>query len=144
MELVANIWPIVDEASLLIQRFAARAYVIAGGDSEVGATLKTLSQADFMVARQFAVPKHFTIVTEDGQLEGTVTVDAFNQNQPAVIEHALNALESEKQSLQGIGFDSQSRPFYKHIQVRFPAEPYLAITFLTEDRVGNLRVHSTN
>ena len=142
MELVANIWPIVDEASSLIQRFAARAYVIAGGDSEIAATLKALSHADFMIARQFPIPKKFTVVTEHARLEGAITVDLFNQQQSAVIEGALKALESERRSLQGIGFDSQFTPFYKQVDVLFASERYLAVTFILEDRSGNLRVYS--
>jgi hypothetical protein len=141
MELVANIWPIVDEVSSLIQRFAARAYALDAEDSVIASTLKTLANSDFMIARQFAVPERFTVVTEHGTLKGVITVDQFNQHQPDVIEEALKELQSEKRPLQGIGFDSKSKPFYKQVDITFPAEPYLAVTFLLEDKLGNLRIY---
>src|SRR4051812_1035180 len=133
LELVANVWPVVDETSMIIHRFAARAYVLTADDSKIGETLKTLANSDFMIARQFPVPKQFTIKTQHGTLEGAVTVDTFNESQSHIIEDALKALESKTPALQGIGFDSKGVGFYKKVSVPFPAEPFVAITFLIED-----------
>jgi hypothetical protein len=143
MELVANIWPIVDEASSLIQRFAARSYAMDAGDSAIASTLKVLSRSDFMIAPQFVVPQRYNFVNEHGTLHRTITVDLFNRDQAGVIEDALKALESRRQPLQSIGFDAHRVPFYKHVDLKFPANPYIVITFVFEDRFGNLRVHST-
>lgn len=142
MELVANIWPIVDEESLLIQRFAARAYAMDGEDAEIATTLKGLANSDFIIARQFPIPANFKFVTEHGTLNGMVNVEGFNQHEPTIIENALRTLESEKPLLQGIGVDSENRPHQNRVNVAFSKEPYIVVTFILEDRGGKLRVYS--
>ena len=142
MELVANLWPIMDSASLIIQRFAARAYAVDADDSVIVSTLKALSISDYVLARQFPIPKRFTITTEHGTLEGATTPDLFNQHEPGMIEGALKALEADMPALQGIGFDSRLIPYQQRIQLSFPLDPYVVRTFLVEDLSGTLQIYS--
>ena len=65
LELVANIWPIVDDTSGLIQRVAARAYALpAGSDSRISDVLLGLAATDFVMAKQYGIPKRFTVQSE--------------------------------------------------------------------------------
>ena len=142
MELVANLWPIVDSQSQLILRFAVRAYAMDAPDSVIASTLKSLASTDFVLARQFPVPKFFTFQTEHGKLPGAVSVQNFNFMQSAIIEDAIAALNDELPILHGVGVDDGGKPFENRIPVSFPAEPYLVVTFLIEDTAGNLNIYT--
>ena len=138
MELVANLWPIVDETSEMIHRFAARAYLLDAQDSVISATLKTLAKTDFVLARQFPIPHSCAIVSEHGKINGIVTVPDFNSYQSFIVEEALRFLESDLPPLQGVGMTPEGKPFQKPIKPTFPKEPYFVVTFLIEDAAGNL------
>ena len=142
MELAANLWAIVDSQSQLILRFAVRAYAMDAPDSVIASTLKSLANTDFVLARQFPVPKCFTLQTEHGPLRGAVTVPDFNVMQATITEDALKALETESPVLQGVGVDATGKPFHRRIPMRFPAEPYFVVTFLIEDTAGNLNIYT--
>lgn len=140
MELVANIWPVVDSSSGLIHRFAARAYVMNAPNVVISSTLRSLASTDYVLARQFPIPPLFEVVSEHGKLQGAASVDLFNQHQPEILEEALRTMEAEMPKLHGVGMDSEGKPFHQRITVSFPQDPYLVVTFLIEDADGNLHV----
>ncbi|HEX8311215.1 MAG TPA: hypothetical protein VF614_07865 [Chthoniobacteraceae bacterium] len=142
MELVANLWPIVDAAAPPIMRFAACAYVMDASERVISSTLKSLATWDFVLAQQFAIPKRFTFTCEHGELPGIVTVADFNAMQPAIIEEALRTLEANLPVLQGAGVTAAGVPFQRRIAVSFPPDPYLLVTFLIENTAGNLHIYS--
>jgi hypothetical protein len=142
MELVVNIWPIIDSESKLIQRFAARAYAVDTDDSAICAILKVLSNSDFILARQFPVPKRFKFVTPHGTLDGAIPVAGFNENQASIIEDALLTLETDLPPLHGIGYNSTRTPFHQRVKITFPKAPYFVVTFLLENGDGHLRIYS--
>ena len=142
MELVANLWPIVDSTSELILRFAARAYAMDATETVISSTLKNLASSDFVLAQQFQIPKRFTFASGQGEIAGAVTASDFNILQATVIEAALQTLESEMPLLHGVGVDSEGKPFQNRIAVRFPKNPYFVVTFLIEDATGQLRIYS--
>jgi hypothetical protein len=142
MELVANIWPIVDSRSQLIQRYAARAYAIHADDSTIGNSLKALATADYVFARQFSIPQRFQVVLPEGTLSGVVSPHVFNQQQFPIIETALKALEADLPEIHGVGTAPDGKCFHRRIEIKFPPDPYLVVTFLSEDTAGNLSILS--
>ena len=50
MELVANIWPIVDQMTGIVQRFLFKAYALEATDQEISIVLTTLARADYRTA----------------------------------------------------------------------------------------------
>ncbi len=142
MELVVNLWPIVDSAAQLILRFAARAYAMESDDAVISRTLKNLAGTDFVLARQFRIPKCFVLKTEHGDLPGAVMAADFNIMQDTIIEEALRILETDLPVLLGVGMDPTGKPFQQRVAVSFPQTPYFVVTFLIEDAAGNLHVHS--
>jgi len=142
MELVANLWPIVDSRSHLILRFAARAYAMESDDLLIASTLKSLAHSDYILARQFLIPKCLVLTSEHGKIPGVVTAADFNVLQATIAEEALRTLETEMPVLQGVGVDTDGEMFQRRIPVSFPNEPFFVVTFLIEDTAGNLRVYS--
>ena len=65
-ETCLNIWCIVDEATGVVYRIAARAYVLKGPDPDKSETLKRLSSADFHLARDLPVLSKFRTRIVDG------------------------------------------------------------------------------
>ncbi len=49
MELVANVWPVVDEISGLVQRFFMRAYAMESNDYVISTVLQALASTDFVI-----------------------------------------------------------------------------------------------
>ncbi len=138
MELVLNLWPIVESESKMIQRFAARAYAMDVADSVISNTLTSLATTDYILARQFPVPKKFTLVTEHGQIEGLATVANFNDFQWTIIEEALRSLETDLPPSYGLGINAEGK--HRHARATFPKEPYCVRTFLIEDTAGDLKL----
>ena len=143
MELVANVWPIVDGASQIILRFAARGYVMEADDSVISDTLLSLAPSDFVLAQQFKIPERFVLVSEHGQLVGAVTPADFNARQANIIEEALRTLEFNMGPLHGVGVTRDGEPFQRRVPVAFSQQPYLVVTFLIEDAAGELNVYSS-
>jgi len=138
LELVANIWPIVDGTSGLIQRVAARAYALpAGSDSRISDVLLGLAATDFVMAKQYGIPKRFTVQSEFGELQGAVDPGAFNDHLEAIVDPILEDLAASHPDVVGISFESGvpqgSRP-----EAQFAEDPYTTITFLIEGMDGSL------
>lgn len=136
-ELVANIWPVIDSTSGLIQRVLARAYVVAGDDEVFSATLLSLAPRDYLLATAFRIPTRFTLQTDFGTLEGCVSVEQYQRYEFAIIEPALQQLETQFAKLQGINMEV-SKPMGVAFIPRFTQEPYLITTFLLESPDGSL------
>ena len=137
MELVANVWPVVDESTGLVQRFFMRAYAMESDDNVISAVLQALAPTDFRIARGFKVPERFKLTSERGTMNGTVPIDAFQQNIQAIIEGAYRELESDYAKVQGIDMSSGT-PKPVNVIPRFPVDPYTVITSLIETFDGQL------
>ncbi|CAN5895045.1 hypothetical protein BH11VER1_BH11VER1_01930 [soil metagenome] len=137
MELVADVWPVADQLTGLVQRFFMRAYALEVDDATISRTLTTLAPTDFRMARVFQVPRQFEYVTSAGTLEGCVTLGDFHEYQLSILESAMRALEADYPRLQGIAM-SDGEPVGISLLTRFPAEPYLVVTTLIETPDGQL------
>ena len=135
--LVANFWPVVDSTSGLIQRILARAYLVAGDDPVISATLLSLAPQDYLLATPFQIPRRFTLQTNFGPLEGCVSIEQYQQYEFAIIEPVLQQLETQFAKLQGINMES-SKPVGVGQVPRFTKDPYIITTFLLETPDGRL------
>lgn len=137
MELIANVWPVVDESSGLVQRFFMRAYAIDGEDHVISVVLNALAPTDFRIARAFKVPERFKLTSEHGTIMGMVSISSFQQNVHAIIEGAYQELEKDYARIQGIDMSSGT-PTPVNVIPRFPENPYITVTALIETYDGNL------
>jgi hypothetical protein len=137
-ELSANIWPVVDMQSGLIQRIAARAYALpAGNDELLSRMVRGLAATDFTLAQQYPVSKNFILHTEHGSLPGAVSVQGFNRSAEMILGPILRQLEDSCPAVVGISMVSGT-PQGTRPELRFSETPYLVTTFLMEDLEGNL------
>ena len=138
MELVANVWPIVDGSGLVL-RFLMRAYAMQASDDVISDTLRALAQTDFVLARPFVVPKQCSVVSEHGTLHGCIHIGDFSRHQEIILDSAFRALESDFARLQGIKVpDSDAHPSGINQMPSFPQTPYLVTTTLVESSDGQL------
>jgi len=138
MELVANLWPVVDAGTGIVQRFYARAYAMDGGDKVVGATLRALAPTDYRSARMFVIPKRIRLVSEFGELEGAIDVRGFQQLCDSIVSESLRELERELPGAVGLDMSGGGSGTPVPHRARFPESPYLCITCLMEESDGTL------
>jgi hypothetical protein len=136
-ELVANLWPVIDSTSGLIQRVLARAYLVAGGDEVFSATLLSLAPQDYLLATAFRIPTRFTLQTPFGTLEGCVSVEQYQRYEFQIIEPVLQQLETQFAKFQGINMEAPNPMAVARIP-RFTEDPYIITTFLLESPDGSL------
>ena len=139
MELVANIWPIVDQMTGVIQRFLFRAYALDATDQEISTVLTTLARADYRTAQVVKIPDNYKLSAEHGTISEAMEVAMFNQYMHSIVEDTLMAAEKSFANMNnyGIGVDGPLIPE----ALKFPAEPYLVTTYLIELPSGELIPH---
>jgi len=139
LELVANVWPVVDEGTGLVLRYYMRAYAVDAPDEVISETLRALAPTDFRLARMFRIPKRFAVVSEHGQLDACVSIGDFRRYQEEILTPALAQLEEESAKLQGIRANPATGEVVgASVIPRFPTEPYLVVTALLETPDGEL------
>lgn len=139
MELVANIWPIVDQMTGVVQRFLFRAYALEANDEEISTVLTILARSDYRTAQLEKIPDNYKLSSEHGTMSGAVEVGMFNQYMHSILEDTLIASEKSFANMDnyGIGLDGPLIPE----ALKFPAEPYLVTTYLIELPSGELIPH---
>ena len=139
MELVANIWPIVDQMTGVVQRFLFRAYALNATDQEISIVLTILARSDYRTAQVEKIPDNYRLSSEHGTMFGAVEVGMFNQYMHSILEDTLIAAEKSFANMNnyGIGIDGPLIPE----ALTFPAEPYLVTTYLIELPSGELIPH---
>jgi hypothetical protein len=137
MELTANVWPVADAQTGLVQRYYMRAYALEAEDAVISATLRSLAPSDWLMAEQFLIPKNFQEVSCHGVLEGCVGLRQFHEHQGRILEAAFRTLEDGYARLQGVTGEGggTAGPL---IIPRFPENPYLIVTTLLETPDGRL------
>lgn len=139
MELVANVWPIVDQMTGVVQRFLFRAYALEANDEEISTVLTILARSDYRTAQLEKIPDNYKLSSEHGTMSGAVEVGMFNQYMHSILEDTLIASEKSFANMDnyGIGLDGPLIPE----ALKFPAEPYLVTTYLIELPSGELIPH---
>jgi hypothetical protein len=139
MELVANVWPVVDRTTGIVLRFFMRAYAMEAPDSVISSTLRALSICDFRLATMFTIPKRFRIVSEHGELPGAVTSREFAECQAEIMTTAFPELERQVTERQGIvSAEALENVHTLVVRPRFPPNPYIVTTTLWEMPDGRL------
>ena len=139
MELVANIWPILDQETGVIQRFLFRAYALEATDQEISTVLTILARSDYRTAQGVKIPDNYKLSSEHGTISGAVEVAMFNQYMHNIIENTLKATEKSFANMNNFGIGREGPVTPKAL--KFPAEPYLVTTFLMEQPNGELIPH---
>ena len=139
MELVANVWPIVDQMTGIVQRFLFKAYALNATDQEISTVLTILARSDYRTAQVEKIPDNYKLSSEHGTISGAVEVGMFNQYMHSILEDTLIAAEKSFANMNnyGIGIDGPLIPE----ALTFPAEPYLVTTYLIELPSGELIPH---
>lgn len=137
MELVANVWPVVDEGTGLVQRYFMRAYAIEAEDRVISSVLKALAPTDFRIAQAFKIADRFKVTSEHGTINGAVPVGEFHQDMQTILEEAYRFIENDYTKVQGIDMSSGS-PRPANYTPRFPDNPYTVTTVLIETLDGQL------
>ena len=139
MELVANVWPIVDQMTGVVQRFLFRAYALEATEQEISTVLTILARSDYRTAQVEKIPDNYRLSSEHGAISGAVEVGMFNQYMHSILEDTLIAAEKSFANMNnyGIGIDGPLIPE----ALTFPAEPYLVTTYLIELPSGELIPH---
>ncbi|MCK8043689.1 hypothetical protein MSG37_02230 [Shewanella sp. 1CM18E] len=137
MELVANIWPIVDQQTGIIQRFLFRAYALSASDDEISLVLTTLARSDYRTAEACVIPKKYSLTYENKTIAGAITLSGFNEEMYSIIEDTLKDYERVFAETLNYGLDQNGNP-KRHEPLTFPDEPYFVTTFLRELPNGSL------
>ena len=139
MELVANVWPIVDQMTGVVQRFLFRAYALDATDQEISTVLNILARSDYRTAQLVKIPDNYNLISEHGIMSGAVEAPLFNKYMNSILEDTLIATEKSFANMNnyGIGVDGPLIPE----ALTFPAEPYFVTTYLLESPSGELTPH---
>ena len=122
MELVANVWPIVDQITGVVQRFLFRAYALDATDQEISTVLTTLARSDYRTAQVVRIPDNYKLSSEHGAMSGAVEVAMFNQYMHSIVEDTLIAVEKSFADIKNFGI-GVNWPLIPEA-IKIPAEPY--------------------
>lgn len=139
MELVANIWPIVDQDSGVVQRYLIKAYALDATDEEISTVLMTLARSDYRTAHPVAIPEKHYIVFGSETISGALPIGVFQQDLSFIVEPELRKLEKSLTEIHNYGVDMQGNPRVPQ-PLRFPENPYFVTTVLLESPTGELRL----
>jgi hypothetical protein len=137
MELVANVWPVADSLTGLVQRYLMRAYALEADDATISDTLTALAPSDYPMARAFVIPDQFREVSPHGTLTGCVSLALFHHYQFTILDPAFRWWESAHATLQGISMTG-GEPAPRRETPLFAEDPYLVVTVLLELPDGRL------
>ena len=136
-EICLNVWCVVDEESNLIYRISARAYAIEGDDKTKSQILKFLAYSDYHLAKELPLLNKYQtkIISATGEelLLPGVLAQNFNVLFPNVLDDVCKELENNFPD-KPIADTSNPRTY----KMSFPENPYYVLTFLLEDKNGQL------
>ncbi len=138
MELVANIWPIVDRETGMVQRFLFRAYALEATDQEISTVLTSLSRSDYRTAQPVKIPDNYKLTSEHGTISGAIPIGEFHQEMNNIVEGVLRATERSLTEIHNYGIDKDANPRPPE-PLKFPDNPYFVTTSLLESPSGELR-----
>jgi hypothetical protein len=138
-EVCVNVWCVVDEGTGLVYRIVARAYALAGSDTEKGNALKRLASTDFHVAAEMpdVLAPYTTTVVDNAGTERSARglfPSNFNAVFPDVLDRICKSLEKNLPTR--LINDAIRGP--KAYRLAVPQEPFYVLTFLIESATGEL------
>lgn len=123
LEIVFNLWYVYDNSGT-VHALRARPYVLPGSDEDKLAFMEAFASSDFLIARQFPIPKLF--LTDQTTDEGLPVFHVAKMEGPqalAVFEECMGTLTRE--------FPPQTR-------LQLPPNPLVNVTPLFLDDKGEL------
>lgn len=135
-ELCINAWYYTDHMRV-VMRLAVKVYALRGSDEEKLTELRRLAATDHLTATMGQVPKNFTLVLPDGQLQGAVTHEHMKQDPMTVFEDLFTEIEKELPDLIVSVNDN-----YERRRMKLP-EPFLWVctpVFESQDGILNAQV----
>jgi hypothetical protein len=94
-EICLNLWWFLDVKAKLAYHLAGRAYALSGTDDEKVKILQSLAATDFHIARNFAIPQRFTVVTDHGKLTGVTDDTLIRRHHADIFEEVFAALDKD-------------------------------------------------
>jgi hypothetical protein len=131
LEVIVNLWYFVDAETGYTYGLAGRAYAAVGTEKHKFDLLRQLAATDYMMAKQFPVPKNFQLVSPEGELKGITGASEYELRHSNLFEEVFRALEKEiPERIEWI----KGERVVKSLTV--PQQPLCLFTPLIEDEGG--------
>ncbi len=137
IEVIVNLWYIVDEPLGLIYRLMGRAYVASGSEESKIVLLKALSRTDYLAAQSFPVPKRFKVHNGSETMEGYCRATVLDSGGYGLFEQVFEHLDSIMPPQ--ASFENGEPTVFK---MKLPPDPLCVTTALLEDENGVIRVQT--
>lgn len=141
MELVFNIWFIVDIGTNLCKYAILRPYNLSGNDDEKTELLKIMAETDYFTEERFDFAENNTIVLGSETIEGYIHAsninDFFDQNMDMFVTYMENKLP------QKLSFKGDVLGENKAEKQLFPDNPLFVQTILMENEYGDMRPYTS-
>lgn len=142
MELVFNIWFIVDIGTDLSKYALLKPYCISGNDEEKTSILKNLAESDFVTCERFEFAKNINTVFENTTAEGYIHKNFINEFFDNNIDLFLTEVEKDLPPI--IKFKGGYLGQNKVLKLQFPDNPLFVQTFLMENEFGEQKPYTTS
>lgn len=142
MELVFNIWFIIDIGTDLSKYVMLKPYCLLGNDDEKTNILKILAESDFITCERIDFTKNVNVVFENYTAEGYIHKSFINHFFDINIDFFLNKMEESLPltlKFKG-GFLGEN----KATPQKFPNEPLFVQTFLMENEFGEMKPYTNS
>lgn len=126
-EICINLWAYADPETKMVDRVAARMYVLLGDEDAKLQTLSTLAFTDNSIAAWSRVPENQVVVLPDGtNVPGLVRIDVLHDEatRDRVFAQLLRSLEKEIPSQMGLRTDGS----LTSLRMPVPDEPLFLLT----------------
>ena len=126
-EICVNLWAYADPETKMVQRVAARMYVLLGDDDAKLQTLSTLAFTDNSIARWSAVPDNHVAVLPDGtRIPGVIRLAHLHDEatRDRIYAPLLQELEGELPAQMGFQRDGT----LARLSMPVPGEPLFLLT----------------
>ena len=131
-EIVLNLWYIIDEGTGYAYCLLARAYAMAGTDTEKLERLKQLAPTDYLMAERLGVPDNFRVVLPDGKkMKGYASAGDIKENMGWIYEKLYRLIEERMPRIMRF---NDGEPFA--LKQNIPQNHLWVCTALIEDAEG--------
>lgn len=141
MELVFNIWFIVDIGTDLSNYAIVKPYCLNGSDEDKFKILKILAETDYSTSDRINFAEKITTVFKNLSANGFIHKSLVNNYFDQYME--LFLIEMEKQLPPIFKFKGGFLGESKAINQKFPEEPLFVLTFLMENEYGEIKPYTS-
>jgi hypothetical protein len=142
MELVFNIWFIVDIGTDLSNYAIVKPYCLSGSDNDKFEILKKLADTDYCTSERINFAEN-CVIKFDSQNSITGYIHKTSINNYFDLNMEFFLIEMEKQLPQIFKFKGDFLGESKAINQKFPEEPLFVLTFLMENEYGEIKPYTS-